>query len=64
SRRKFRLLEIENQIAGLETQLAALTLQLENPPAESDLVQELGEDYVHTQNELNALLAEWEQLHG
>ncbi|MGB5844699.1 MAG: ABC-F family ATP-binding cassette domain-containing protein, partial [Anaerolineales bacterium] len=42
SRRKFRLLEIENQIAGLETQLAALTLQLENPPAESDLVQELG----------------------
>ncbi|MCJ7536225.1 MAG: ABC transporter C-terminal domain-containing protein, partial [Anaerolineales bacterium] len=64
SRRKFRLLEIENQIAGLETQLAALTLQLENPPAESDLVQELGEDYVQTQNELNALLAEWEQLHG
>lgn len=64
SRRKFLLQEIENQIAGLETQLAALTLQLENPPAESDLVQELGENYVQTQNELNALLAEWEQLHG
>ena len=64
SRRNFLLQEIENQIAGLETQLAALTLQLENPPAESDLVQELGENYVQTQNELNALLAEWEQLHG
>jgi ATP-binding cassette subfamily F protein 3 len=64
SRRKFRLQEIEDQVAALERQLSALSLQLESPPAESELVQELGEDYVEVQNEINALLVEWEQLHG
>lgn len=64
SRRKFRLEEIENQIAQFEEQLAALTMQLENPPANNQLVEELGEDYVQIQNEINTLLAEWEQLHG
>jgi ATP-binding cassette subfamily F protein 3 len=63
SRRKYRLQEIETQIAQLEKQLAGLTLQLENPPADSQLVEELGENYVQIQNEINALLAEWEQLH-
>jgi len=64
SRRKFRLQEIEARIAELELQLAALSQQLEQPPAESDLVHQLGEDYVEVQNEINALLAEWEQLHA
>ena len=64
SRRKYRLQEIETEIAQLEKQLAALTLQLENPPADSQLVEELGEDYMQIQNEINALLAEWEQLQG
>jgi ATP-binding cassette subfamily F protein 3 len=64
SRRKYRLQEIEIQIAQLEEQLAALTLQLENPPADSQLVEELGEDYMQYQNEINTLLAEWEQLQG
>jgi ATP-binding cassette subfamily F protein 3 len=63
SRRKYRLQEIESQIARLEEQLAALTLQLETPPADSQLVEGLGEDYVLVQNEINTLLAEWEQLH-
>lgn len=63
SRRKYRLQEIETKIAQLEKQLAALTLHLENPPADSQLVEELGEGYVQTQNEINALLVEWEQLH-
>ncbi len=63
SRRKYRLHEIETRIAELEAQLAMLTRQLENPPADSQLVEELGEDYVQVQNEINALLAEWEQLH-
>jgi hypothetical protein len=39
-----------------------ITLQLENPPADSRTVEELGEDYVQIQNEINALLADWEQL--
>ncbi len=63
-RRKFRLQEIESRIAELELQLAVLSQQLEQPPPESDLVQQLGEDYVEVQNEINALLAEWEQLHA
>jgi ATP-binding cassette subfamily F protein 3 len=63
SRRKYRLQEIETQITQLEEQLAVLTQQLENPPADSQLVEELGENYVQIQNEINALLAEWEQLH-
>jgi ATP-binding cassette subfamily F protein 3 len=63
SRRKYRLHQIETRIAELEEQMAALTRQLENPPADSQLVEELGEDYVQVQNEINALVAEWEQLH-
>jgi ATP-binding cassette subfamily F protein 3 len=63
SRRKYRLKQIETQIAQLEEQQAALILQLEKPPADSQLVEELGEDFVQIQNEINALLAEWEQLH-
>jgi ATP-binding cassette subfamily F protein 3 len=63
SRRKYRLQEIETRIAELEKQLANLTLQLEPPPSDSQTVEELGEDYVQIQNEINTLLAEWEQLH-
>lgn len=64
SRRRFHLEQIETRIAELELQLAALSQQLENPPAQSDLVEQLGEDYVEIQNEINALLVEWEQLQG
>ena len=62
-RRRARLQEIEVQIADLEEQLAALSLQLENPPSDLDKVHQMGENYVQIQNELNALLVEWEGLH-
>jgi ATP-binding cassette subfamily F protein 3 len=62
-RRRARLQEIEIQITELEEQLAALSLQLESPPDDLDEVQQMGEDYVQIQNELNALLVEWEGLH-
>jgi ATP-binding cassette subfamily F protein 3 len=61
-RRQARLQEVEAQIAGLEARLAGLASQLENPPADPEVVQQLGEDYVLVQDEINALLAEWEQL--
>jgi ATP-binding cassette, subfamily F, member 3 len=62
-RRRARLQEVETQVEKLEARLAEITLQLENPPADPDLVQALGEDYVQIQNEIEAWLAEWEQLH-
>ena len=63
-RRQTRLLEIESQIAALERQLANLGRQLESPPADTEIVQRLGEDYVELQNLINALLSEWELLHA
>jgi ATP-binding cassette, subfamily F, member 3 len=62
-RRNTRLAEIEEQIAYLEAELAELSAQLQNPPANPDQVQELGQEYVQTEKEINALLEEWEQLH-
>ena len=63
-RRQARLLEIENQIAALEGQLADLGRQLERPPADTEIVQRLGGDYVALQNRINHLLSEWELLHA
>jgi hypothetical protein len=48
----------------LEKKLGDLTLYLESPPLDSQLVQNLGEDYMQIQNEIYALLAEREQLQG
>lgn len=62
-RRRARLQKVEAQIANLEALLAALSLQLESPPSDPEKVQHLGKDYVQMQNELNALLSEWEGLH-
>lgn len=62
-RRRTRMKEVEAQITALEKQLAEISLQLENPPTEMDKVQRLGTDYVLIQDEINALLAEWEGLH-
>ena len=61
--RKMRLEEIETRIAYLERDLADISLQLEDPPEDAEKVQNLGEEYVEIQNEINALLDEWEQLH-
>ena len=61
--RQLRLEEIETRIAYLERDLAKISVQLEDPPEDTKKVQRLGEDYVEIQNEINALLDEWEQLH-
>jgi ATP-binding cassette, subfamily F, member 3 len=61
-RRKARLAEIEAEIAELETRLARISSQLESPPADPDLVRNLGEDYVLVQDEIHALVVEWESL--
>jgi len=63
-RRAARRQQIETEIADLEHQLSQLSIQLENPPADPDEVQNLGEDYVQCQNLIDVLLAEWEHLHN
>jgi ATP-binding cassette, subfamily F, member 3 len=60
--RKARLAEIEAEITELETRLARISSQLESPPADPDLVRNLGEDYVLVQDEIHALVVEWESL--
>ncbi|MBC8331434.1 MAG: ABC-F family ATP-binding cassette domain-containing protein [Anaerolineae bacterium] len=63
-RRQARLEVVEARIAKLEIQLAHIGDQLAAPPDDPQLVQRLGDDYVEIQNELHALIAEWESLHG
>lgn len=61
-RRRNRIKSVEDQIAGLEAQLASISRQLENPPSDPPKVQKLGSDYVRLQGELEAMMKEWEEL--
>ncbi|MEW5870419.1 MAG: ribosomal protection-like ABC-F family protein [Chloroflexota bacterium] len=61
-RRRARLKEVEDAITALEAQLTALSTKLENPPSDPAKVHRLGEDYVHTQREIDKLMNEWENL--
>ena len=61
-RLRARLKELEELIHTREAELDTLTRRLENPPADPAKVQELGGKYVHVHTELDALLAEWEEL--
>jgi ATP-binding cassette subfamily F protein 3 len=61
-RRKARLKEVETAIETHETRLQALSRQLENPPADPQAVQRLGQEYVICEEALDELLKEWEAL--
>jgi ATP-binding cassette subfamily F protein 3 len=61
-RRRNRIKAVEDQIAELEAQLAAISRQLENPPADPAKVNKLGSDYVRLQGELENKMKEWEGL--
>ncbi len=61
-RRIARLQEVENTVAGLESQLARLATSLENPPADPQEVTRLGQEYARLQSEMDSQLAEWERL--
>ena len=63
-RRNERLEEVEIRVAELERDLAIISEKLANPPDNPEIVQNLGEDYVEIQNELDALIVEWESLHS
>ncbi len=61
-KRKARLKQLEEQIAGLEARLAGLSRQLENPPPDPAKVQRLGGEYMAVQGEMDTLFKEWETL--
>ncbi len=61
-RRLARMQELENKIAALERELAAVSAQLENPPADPVRVAHLGREYTCIQQAMDALLTEWESL--
>jgi ATP-binding cassette subfamily F protein 3 len=63
-KRKNRLKAVEDHITDLETQLARLSSQLENPPPDPARGQKLGAEYMAVQAELEALMKEWEGLHA
>lgn len=62
-RRKARLVDLEEEIAALEKELASVAGELENPPADPAKVEQLGENYVRVQQQLEVLLEEWAALH-
>ncbi len=62
-RRAARLEKIEERVADLENRLSDISARLAQPPADQDEVIRLGDEYVEIQNELEALIREWEGLH-
>lgn len=60
--RKQRIQELESEISNLETSLAQIGRQLENPPPEATKVQHLGQEYLKIQNELDKRIEEWSNL--
>ncbi len=55
---------LENEITQLEWELAGISRQLETPPADAGLVQQLGKNYLKLQKKLDGLLNEWSELGG
>jgi ATP-binding cassette subfamily F protein 3 len=63
-RRQTRLHAVETRVAELEAQLARVSEQLAHPPDNPEVVLRLSDDFIEIQNELDALIVEWEQLHS
>jgi len=61
-KRKERLRSIEAEITDLESQIAGVSRQLENPPADAAKVVQLGRDYQNLQHNLETRLSEWSAL--
>ncbi len=55
---------LEEEITKLEWELADISRQLENPPADAGIVQRLGQNYLKIQKKLDGLLNEWSELGG
>ena len=53
---------LEDAITKLEWEMADISRQLENPPADPGVVQKLGQNYLKLQKKLDTLLNEWGEL--
>jgi ATP-binding cassette subfamily F protein 3 len=58
-RRQQHLEAVEGEIARMETQLAAITRQFENPGNDSLRIQRLGQEYSRLQQDLEKKMDEW-----
>ncbi len=63
-RKKAQLQEVENKIAELENRLAEIAKALEVPGQDSFDVMILGREYQAVQEEMDAKLKQWEELHS
>lgn len=59
---KNRMEMLEKQIKQYELELARLSFQLENPPNDSQKVQQMGKNYLELQAQIEAHMAEWDSL--
>lgn len=57
-----RLEEVEERIMALESQLTKLGQKLASPPDDPGKVRMMGQVYAAAETELDALMAEWEEL--
>ncbi len=55
---------LEDRIIKLENQLESVSMKLQNPPSDSEEIQQLGEDFAYLESELQEKMAEWERLHA
>ena len=60
--RRQRLVDLENEIAKMETDLSRIGKLLENPPADAGVVYQLGQEYERVQHDLDARMEEWAAL--
>ena len=61
-RRKTQQAQLEAEISGLEDRLAAISRQLEKPPADLAIVQQLGQEYQQIQKAIDDHLHKWANL--
>jgi ATP-binding cassette subfamily F protein 3 len=61
-KRQQRMQALETEISALEEQIASISRQLENPPADPGKVAQLGQEFVRAQQELDNKMSEWGAL--
>lgn len=59
-----KIYAVEDHIHRLENTLEDLGIKLQNPPNDSDAIQQLGEEYAYAEAELQSAMEKWEALHA